>query len=101
MMTIKEVIALGQELDKEFHNITYVEQHYRYRGEERVRKVPQNSARYKELIKILASDEARVFRCEDCGEMCTWIELETWVCDFNKGYYICGCCYESAMGEDL
>ena len=44
---------------------------------------------------------AKIFKCEGCGEMCSYFDLEDWCCDFEKEEYLCSCCYEEGMGEDL
>ena len=94
MMTIETVLALVAEMDAEKN---------KYRGEMKRRSYDDviHTDLYNELFALLGSDEAKVFKCEECGEMCSWFDLESWCCDFENGYYICGCCYEDAMGEDL
>jgi hypothetical protein len=103
MMTINEVMTLGMELEEEAKKVTYVPHYYMWKGQMKRRLGDDiiHTERYHELFEILGSEEAKVFKCEECGEMCSWFDLETWCCDFEEGYYICGCCYEDAMGEDL
>ena len=64
--------------------------------------------RYKELFfdneeKTLRSEAAKIFKCDECGEMVGYWDLEDWCCEFseNNGHYICDCCYENEMGDDL
>ena len=103
MMTIETVLALATEMDEEKKKDVRVPHYYKYRGEMKRRSYDDviHTDRYNELFALLGSDEAKVFKCEECGEMCGWFDLESWCCDFEEGYYICGCCYEDAMGEDL
>jgi hypothetical protein len=103
MMTIQTVLALVAEMEEEKKKDVRVPHYYKYRGEMKRRSYDDviHTDRYNELFDLLASDEAKVFKCEECGEMCDWFDLESWCCDFEAGYYICGCCYEDAMGEDL
>ena len=54
---------------------------------------------WRELHKQIS--EQRIFKCDECGEMVSYFDLESWCCDFEKGGYICSCCYEEEMGEDL
>jgi hypothetical protein len=44
-----------------------------------------------------------LFRCQCCGRMVRYIDLERWCCDFSEGSedYICSGCYEDGMGDDL
>lgn len=91
MMTIKTVLALVAEMKEE------KKKDVRHSYGDVI-----HTDRYNELFALLSSDEARVFKCEKCGDMCDWFYLETERCDFEAGYYLCSCCYEDAiMGEDL
>ena len=65
-----------------------------------------HTGRYEELFhdpekKGLRAEEAKVFKCAYCGEMCGYFDLEDWVCDFEEEYYECSVCYEDEMGDDL
>lgn len=103
MMTIETVLALADEFETERKNVVRVPHYYKYKGEMKRRSYDDlvYSDRYYELMALLGSDEAKVFKCAECGEMCDWFDLETWCCDFDNGDYTCACCYEDAMGEDL
>ena len=102
MMTIETVLALVAEMNEEKKKDELVLRCYKYRsGKTHNSDDIIHTDRYNELLALLDSDEAKVFKCEECGEMCGWLDLESWCCDFEEGYYICGCCYEDAMGEDL
>ena len=103
MMTIKEVLDLVREYEAEEKKTKRVPHYYVRKGQVFERSYPDYvyTARYKELGRLLRSDEAKVFKCADCGEMVTYFDLETWMCDSEKGYYLCGMCYEESMGEDL
>ena len=103
MMTINEVMAMVKEYDAERIAVKKVPHYYKRNGKMIERPYPDYvySDRYHELSKILDSDEARVFKCSECGEMVTYFELETWICDVEEGEYTCSCCYEDCMGEDL
>lgn len=82
------------------------------KAEEEKTKIIHNkivyTERYKELFfdneeKTLRSEAAKIFECEECGEMMGYWDLEDWCCKFseNNGHYICSCCYEDGMGDDL
>lgn len=103
MMTINEVMAMVKEYEVERKAVKKVPHYYKRNGKMIERSYPDYvySDRYYELSKILNSDEARVFKCSDCGEMVTYFDLETWICDFEEGEYTCSICYEDCMGEDL
>lgn len=67
-----------------------------------------DTKRYEELFfdkeeKTLRSNAAKIFKCNECGEMVGYWDLEDWCCEFSEdnGYYICDCCYEDGMGDDL
>lgn len=77
-MTEKELIALGQKMDKAIiGSITWIE-----------------------CLHILEREENRIFICKECGRKCTYIDLESWYCNFPD-HCICSECYENAMGDDL
>ena len=103
MMTINEVMAMVEEYKVEYKAVKKVPHYYKRHGQMVERSYPDYvySDRFYELSKILDSEEAKVFKCCECGEMVTWFDLEDWVCDFEKGEYTCSCCYENYMGEDL
>ena len=103
MMTINEVMVLAKEYEVERKAVKKVPHYYKRNGQMVERSTPDYiySDRYYELSKILRSDKAKVFKCSECGEMVTYFDLETWVCDFEEGEYTCSLCYEDYMGEDL
>ena len=102
-MTTENVLALVAEMNEEKKKDAWVPHYYEFRGEIKRRFFDDiiHTDRYNELSALLDSDEAKVFKCEKCGEMCSWFDLENWCCDFETGYYICSRCYEDGMGEDL
>ena len=96
MFTFAEVMAMVAEAKAE-------EEKRLYENENIV-----DTKRYKELFfdkeeKTLRSNEAKIFKCNECGEMVGYWDFEDWCCEFSKdnGYYICDCCYENGMGDDL
>lgn len=103
MMTIETVLALVVEMNEEKKKDIQVPHYYKYHGEMKRRSYDDviHTDRYKELFALLNSKEAKVFKCAECGRMYGWFDLESWQCDFETGYYICGCCYADDMGEDL
>lgn len=103
MKTIKEVLAMVEELEKESKKTVAIPHYYKRNGKMLRRSYDDyvETERYKELWKMLHSEETKVFECSECGEMCGYFDLETWVCDFEKGYYECAMCYEDYMGDDL
>ena len=103
MMTVDMILALAVELEEEEKKTLHVPHYYKYRGEMKRRSYDDlvYTDRYHELFDLLESDEAEIFKCPDCGRMVGLFDLERWCCDFEKGGYICSCCYEDAMGEDL
>ena len=54
---------------------------------------------HNEIMKKI--DSAKIFKCKYCGEMCSYIDLEDWLCNFNSDDYICMLCYEEEQGEDI
>lgn len=77
-----------------------------YKIEDKKGKYPNKTDRYKELFydneeKGLRSEQARIFECSDCGKLFGYFDLEDWCCDFESDDYICSCCYEDEMGDDL
>ena len=103
MMTIEIVLTLVDELEEEKKKTVRVPHYYKYRGEMKRRFLDDfvYTDRYHELMKLICSEEAKVFKCEECGEMCGWFDLETWCCDFEEGDFVCSFCYEEGMGDDL
>lgn len=96
MFTFKEVMAMVTEAKAE-------EEKRSYENEDIV-----DTKRYEELFfdkeeKTLRSNAAKIFKCNECGEMVGYWDLEDWCCHFSEdnGYYICDCCYEEGMGDDL
>ena len=96
MMSFVEVMAMVEEAKREEKNSSYDDAVY--------------SKRYEELFfdkdeKTLRSEDAKIFKCDCCGEMFGYWDLEDWCCVFsedeNESYYICDCCYEDGMGDDL
>ncbi len=77
-MTKNEVIALGRKLDT----------------------MPIGSKNWQKYYDILDSEKNRIFVCDECGEKCTYPELENWCCNFPD-HCICSECYENGIGEDL
>lgn len=104
MLTKKEILELVEEMEIESKKRIYRPVFYKYKGEMRRRSYDEivDTPRYEKLLHFLYEDEkGRIFKCEDCGKMCTYGDLESWICDFKNDEYICSCCYEDAMGEDL
>lgn len=103
MMNKNEVLNLVAEYEAEKRNVRYEAVYYKRNGKmvRRSYDAVIYSDRYHELMALLSSEEAKIFKCVECGEMCGWFDLETWCCDVEADEYICGCCYEDAMGEDL
>ena len=103
MMTFEMVMALVDEYYEEEKKTVRVPHYYKRNGEIKRRSYDDlvETPRYKELSKLLRSEEAKIFKCAYCGEMCSWFELESWICDFDKGQYACSLCYEESMGDDL
>lgn len=98
-----EVIELIKEFQAESKKVTYEPVYYKRKGK-LIRRSYDNivhTARYHELRKVLSSEETRVFKCEDCGKIYGYFELESWICDFENDNYTCCYCYEDSMGEDL
>jgi len=103
--TKAEILALVAEMKAEEKKTQRVPHFYKRNGKMVERFCPDYiyTERYKELFY---SDEsplrsAKIFKCEDCGEMVAYLDLEAWTCDFEKDSYVCSMCYEDSMGEDL
>lgn len=104
MMTIEQVLALVEECEQEKAKTQVVPHYYKRNGVMHERSYPDYiyTPRYKELFHdVLRREECCVFHCHVCGKMVGYFELESWCCDFEEGEYICSCCYEDGMGEDL
>lgn len=120
MMTLAEVRALVVELNIEDKKTKKVPVYYKRHGQMVRRsfddRVP--TERYLELLRLLDSEEAKVFVCEDCGERITCFQAASWCYerdddvfgDYNfgvfdamerDGYVICSCCLEARYGEDI
>lgn len=104
-MTKNEVMALVAELKAEEKKTEYRPHLYKRNGIMVERSCPDiiRTDRYNELFYSDASPirKANIFRCEDCGRMVNYFDLENWCCDFDTDDYICSECYENGMGEDL
>lgn len=112
MMSFVEVMAMVEEAKKEEKNTKEVPHYYKRNGQMVRRSYDDTvySKRYEELFfdkdeKTLRSEDAKIFKCDCCGEMFGYWDLEDWCCVFsedeNESYYICDCCYEDGMGDDL
>ena len=102
MMTIKEVLKMVAELDVEEKKTEKVYPTYKRNGKILTRSYPNYiyTERYKELLEKIY--EQKIFKCNECGEMCHYYELEAWGCNFDEeDGLLCSSCYEEAMGEDL
>ena len=100
-MTVDEILELVEELKIEEEKTIKVPHYYKRNGQMLRRSYDDEiyTERYDEIFEIIS--EAKVFKCCECGEMVTYFDLETWCCDFEGKEYICSCCYENAMGDDL
>lgn len=99
-----EILELVKELKEEEKKTMRVPHYYVRNGEVRERQYPDyvHTERYEELFgESSPLRTEKVFKCEDCGSMVSFFELESWCCDFEEDEYICSCCYEDEMGEDL
>ena len=101
VINMNKVMELVKELETEEKNVKIVPHFYKRKGKMVERSYPDRiySNRYHELINEI--EEKKVFKCSECGEMVSYFGLETWCCNFKEGNYICSCCYEEEMGEDL
>lgn len=52
-------------------------------------------------LSVLKRKENNVFECERCHKKVNFLDLEFWLCDFDKDSYVCSSCYEEDLGEDL
>ena len=96
-----KVLALVKDFETEEKNVRIVPHFYKRNGKMIERSYPDRfySDRYYALMHEI--ENAKVFKCADCGEMVSYFDLETWCCDFENGRYLCSSCYEEEMGEDL
>ena len=104
MKTKMEIVKMVEEYEAEAKKATYEPVYYKRHGEMVRRSYDKkvDTERFNELFKELHySKEVKIFKCECCGKMVGYFELERWVCDFDEDHYICGHCYEEGMGEDL
>lgn len=112
MLKLSEVMAMVEECKQEEEKTKYIPHYYKRNGEMLRRRYDDvvYTKRYEELFfdeehKTLRSNEAKIFKCEECKEYVGYWDLEDWCCSFSenpkKAYYICSCCYENGMGEDL
>ena len=102
-MTIEMILALVDEMAEEKKKTEKVPVYYKRNGKMVRRSYDDDkyTERYKELFFGDAIRSHKVFKCECCGKMVDYFSMERWVCDFDKGEYLCSGCYEEEMGEDL
>lgn len=103
-MTVEQVLALVKEYKAEEAKTQRVPHYYMRKGQIVERSYPDfvYTDRYNELFHdVLRRDECKVFQCSECGELVGYFDLEYWCCDFESGEYLCACCYEDGMGDDL
>lgn len=105
-----EVMEMVAEAHKEEKKTIHVPHYYKRNGKILKRNYDDTiyTARYEELFydrkkETLRSEAARIFKCEECGKMFGYWDLEEWCCNFDEknGHYLCMICYEDGMGEDL
>ena len=60
-----------------------------------------NKEERRRLLGILGSKQTKIFKCRCCGKRVEYLNLETWLCNFEKEEYTCCYCYEGYMGEEL
>ena len=60
-----------------------------------------NKEERRRLLGILGSKQTKIFKCKQCGKKVTYLNLERWVCNFEKKEYTCSCCYEGYMEQEL
>lgn len=103
MMTKTEVMELVEEYKKEEAKTIRIPHYYIHNGIVCEHPYPDivRTNRYNELFyHILNSDEAKIFKCDYCGEMIGYFDLESWCCDFDNNEYVCNCCYEQNQLDD-
>ena len=84
MLDKKKVIEMAQELDRIYFS-----------------NEPKDIGRKEELFEILGSENARVFKCAECGTMCVCFDFDFEDLNANDIDPMCNSCYERLMGEDL
>lgn len=103
--TKEEILALVKEYEEEKAKTVDVPHYYKRNGKMVERSYPDHvyTDRYMELFHSPTSPlrSAKIFKCEDCGEMVAYFDLEAWCCDFEDDEYVCRLCYEDSMGDDL
>jgi hypothetical protein len=100
MMTVETVLALVKEWEIEKAKTEYVPHRYKRNGEWKESSRRQDAIttpRYKELCALLRSDEAKVFKCAECGKAHNWFDLATWYCVPEKEYFVCFNCYNNKV----
>lgn len=105
-MTKNEVFALIEERKAEESKTVKLPHYYKRNGKMLLRSYPDYvyTDRYKEVNAILRSESAKIFRCVECEMMVNYDDLEHWLIKDEKSdnaKYLCSCCYEEMMGEDL
>lgn len=101
---IMKVLELVKEMKSEAEKTEHVPHYYKRNGKMMRRSYDDivYTERYRELFYGNGGIRGvKVFKCEECGKMKDYFELESWCCDFNRGEYLCSCCYEEEMGDDL
>lgn len=101
---IMKVLELVKEMKVEEGKREWRPVYYKRKGQMVRRSYDErvDTERYKELFHGNGGIRGvKVFKCCECGEMVDYFELETWTCDFERGEYLCSCCYEEEMGDDL
>ena len=99
-----KVMELVEEMKVEKSKEQRVAKYYKRHGQMIRRSYDDcvETERYRELFHGEGGiRNVRVFKCHRCGEMVDYFDLETWCCDFHKDDFLCSCCYEEAMGEEL
>ena len=104
-MTKNEVMTLVVEMKEEEKKREYRPHYYMRKGVVMERSYPDriDTPRYEELFYSDNSPirKANIFKCNCCGQMVNYFDLEAWTCDFESDNYICSMCYENEMGDDL
>ena len=100
---IKNILNLVAEMEEEEKKTVRVPHYYKRNGKMLRRSYDDivHTDRYNELFYGSAIRAQKVFRCEECGRLVNYFDLESWDCDFENDEYICADCYESELGEDL
>lgn len=102
---MKKVLVLVEEMREEQKKTVRVPHYYKRNGKMLRRSYDDTveTERFRELFYGNGGIRGvKVFRCNECGEMVDYFELETWCCRFDhKDGCICSMCYEEEMGDDL